>query len=267
MRKGCAMYLNYFLDEYTPYDVFWENRVKVPSRGITHDLVGKVSLTHRNESRKPPWPRDFTLIELLVVISIIAILASILLPALKKAKMKAYQTVCANNLKSCATAMNFYIGDNNDYFPLADGAGYHNVQYQVATYLQFSKKFDNSLICPSDDDILSKWAYKNGTWGNKLHFSYGASDFVCNWKSGVPVKLSIIHKPTETIVMADTTSWYFNEFNQVFHVRHSRGFNTNWVDGHVEFIKTQFPNGTKCGGSLYVFQTNWKLRPWGGIHN
>ena len=61
--------------------------------------------------------KSFTLIELLIVIAIIAILASLLLPALNQARARGQSTSCVNQLKQAGLMINFYCDDNNDYYP------------------------------------------------------------------------------------------------------------------------------------------------------
>ena len=108
--------------------------------------------------------KAFTLIELLVVVSIIALLVSILMPALARAREQAKQVLCATNLHSVGQAFYIYAAQNNDWIPLhRDNFQLHDISYKTSNFIIDNGGNKGTFYCPSnahfDSDDPRLWQY------------------------------------------------------------------------------------------------------------
>lgn len=222
---------------------------------------------------------NFTLVELLIVIVIIAILAGMLLPALNKAREKAKAITCTNNLKQCGSAIHLYANDYEDYIPCSAPIGSGSSRtFHLATiinYLKVSKTVVNTmqgpLICPSHvnsrtTDIPEMRLWYNPYSQNSIYYSYGFNSFI--FSNSVSIKRNRVAHPSQTLLMADSTSITMLTVTQPFYVCHQQGFNTSWADGHVEHVNTSFPNGIDISllgaPRKYFYQKDYPRQfPWG----
>ncbi len=235
----------------------------------------------RSTNLRNLW-RAFTLIELLVVIAIIAILAAMLLPALSRAKARAQQAQCFNNLKQIALGTLMYLDDNKNIFPGSGSRGTYGPQPDDWIYwepsLQAARPVAKSPIgvglsgvnsnlfrCPLDLDNKQR-VIQNGT--EIFAYSYtmvsydldGAINHGLTSLPSYPFKQSAIKRPVDKLVFVEEqTSLARNEASDPasgsvvtdgrwlppsdpLTIRHNKKFDASYADGHVTAQKTINPN-------------------------
>lgn len=217
----------------------------------------------------------FTLVELLVVIGVIGILAALLLPALDRAKKRAYTVVCLNNQKQLMDCWFMYSGDNHDVLTP------NNYVYMVAVGTSNAPVLgDDSLtwcrsIAPLDLDpiteatsVLFRYnrspeiyrcpadrSFVNGTTRLRNR-SYNMSNSIHNNQSDHYRKYTNIKAPANLFVFIDTHedaiwdstfgvlsqySYWSQYWLDVPADRHSRGANLSFADGHAETLRWRAP--------------------------
>jgi prepilin-type N-terminal cleavage/methylation domain-containing protein len=121
-------------------------------------------------------PHAFTLVELLVVIGIIAILISILLPALNRVRAAGMETACLSNLRQIGQALNLYVGESKGMLPIAPYRDENNlaVPEHVLLYrkLYQDKPTDNgdrsAFRCPAMREVEPNFSTSTSSFGRNI---------------------------------------------------------------------------------------------------
>jgi len=169
-----------------------------------HMVQGQLS----GRPRTDPARRGFTLIELLVVIAIIALLVSILVPSLSRARDLAKQVMCKTNQHALGVAINMYAVENRDEVPQAFGAlgagdpGYYtwacasragNYMYYADKPLGLALLYESKQVadpsvfyCPSmKDDVAGGFKYGWSSTGTDVRDrSYSRSSYYYRYVIG-----------------------------------------------------------------------------------
>jgi prepilin-type N-terminal cleavage/methylation domain-containing protein/prepilin-type processing-associated H-X9-DG protein len=206
----------------------------------------------------------FTLIELLVVIAIIGILAAFLTPAVGRAREKARQSACANNLRQIGNAITMYMDEHDFKFPKLYGYDPSGTQL-----------FWHNYIYPSyidDHNVFECLSYKKHNFDNPNCFSYGFNFWGLNYLVLDECRgrdLNEVINPYQCIMVADGGFMAgFSQDRSDFIIdkgytlnRHSDGANILFVDGHVKWYRNaSIPTGTDEESNIWW---NYANSPYG----
>ena len=153
-------------------------------------------------------PRAFTLIELLVVIAIIALLLSILAPALKAVKQRAQGVVCRSNLKQVALAAILYAENWKNYVPRGAGGSDEDVLWFNAFLPYLGHDHLPTLGDDDDDtrDYRNVKIYRCPLYPDKrqtICYVINGWDTIVEDDGTLPINILEIKNPSRMIYFAD----------------------------------------------------------------